>query len=100
MVLHRKAANQGDTTAQFNLAVCSADGTGVMQDKKQAAVWYRKEADQGHATAQFNLGRRYTNGTGLTPDKKQAADWYRKRRIKNLQLVKRTSVCATLMAKG
>jgi TPR repeat protein len=55
-VQYRKAADQGNARAQFNLGVLYANGQGVAQDYAEAARWYRKAADQGHADAQNNLG--------------------------------------------
>ncbi len=53
--LYRKAAEQGDASAQFNLAICYRNGTGVNQDDTEAVKWYRKAAEQGHAGAQSKL---------------------------------------------
>ena len=52
----RKAAEQGDSMAQFNLGLMYDNGRGVPQDNTEAAKWYRKAAEQGYANAQFNLG--------------------------------------------
>lgn len=41
----RKAADQGDASAQYNLGVMYVNGEGVTQDYKQAAKWYRKAAE-------------------------------------------------------
>ena len=56
---YRKAADQGDAAAQFNLGVMYATGQGVPQDYAEAVKWYRKAAEQGHAGAQYNLGVMY-----------------------------------------
>ncbi|MEW6560686.1 MAG: tetratricopeptide repeat protein, partial [Pseudomonadota bacterium] len=61
----RKAADQGDADAQYNLGVMYANGQGVPQDYAQAASWFRKAADQGYAAAQNNLGIMYANGQGV-----------------------------------
>ena len=37
----RKAAEQGDATAQFNLGVMYANGEGVAEDEREAVRWYR-----------------------------------------------------------
>lgn len=44
---YRKAAEQGDATAQNNLGVMYTNGLGVGQDYAQAVEWYRKAAEQG-----------------------------------------------------
>ncbi len=43
---YRKAAEQGDANAQFNLGVCYNQGQGVDKDPKAAVAWYRKAAEQ------------------------------------------------------
>ena len=52
----RQAAEQGDTTAQFNLGVRYATGEGVPQDDAEAVQWYRLAAEQGLANAQLISG--------------------------------------------
>ena len=74
----RKAAEQGDTSAQFNLGVMYANGRGVPQDYAEAARWYRKAAEQGHAPAQFNLADMYASGQGVPQDYAESVRWYRK----------------------
>ena len=55
---YRRAAEQGDASAQFNLGVMARDsnGEGVPEDDREAVKWYRRAAEQGDASAQFNLG--------------------------------------------
>ena len=74
----KKAAEQGDAQAQFNLGNCYAKGEGVNKNLKEAAYWYRKAAEQDLAEAQFTLGRCYYNGYGIDKDFKEATYWYRK----------------------
>ena len=62
---YRKAADQGDVAAQFNVGVMYERGQGVPQDYAEAARWYRKAADQGYAAAQGNLGNLYAHGQGV-----------------------------------
>lgn len=57
VALMRKAADQGDPAAQFEVAMMYAEGRGVVKDMNLAIVWAGKAADQGHAEAQFALGR-------------------------------------------
>ena len=72
----RARAEQGDATAQFNLAVMYHKGKGVPQDYAEAAKWYRKAAEQGHADAQYNLGNMYGKGQGVPQDYVQAHMWF------------------------
>ena len=75
---YRKAAEQGNASAQYNLGLMYEQGHGVAQDNKEAIAWYRKAAEQGDARAQYNLGIMYVNGHGVAQDYKQASVWYRK----------------------
>ena len=52
---YRKAAEQGHSSAQFNLGVCYQQGYGVEVDSKEAVKWYRKAAEQGHRDGQYKL---------------------------------------------
>ena len=72
----RKAAEQGDASAQYNLGLMYDKGRGVAQDDKQAVAWYRKAAEQGDAMAQFNLGVMYDKGSGVAQDYKQSYAWF------------------------
>jgi len=62
IVWYRKAADQGNASAQNNLAVMYRKGQGVPQSDKEAVKWYRKAAEQGNTKAQHNLDRMYENG--------------------------------------
>ena len=75
---YRKAAEQGDASAQVNLGNCYYSGDGVPQDYAEAVKWYRKAAEQGYAEAQYNLGVCYDFGTGTEQDEAEAVKWYRK----------------------
>jgi TPR repeat protein len=74
----RTSAEQGDATAQYNLAVAYDSGESVPQDYAEAVKWYRKAADQGYPSAQSNLGNMYENGRGVQQNPLEAAKWYRK----------------------
>ncbi len=43
-----KAAEQGESTAQYYLAVCYYKGDGITQDYAQAVEWFLKAAEQGN----------------------------------------------------
>ena len=69
-------AEQGDTSAQFNLGIMYRKGNGVPENDKTAVKWYTKAAKQGHAKAQSNLGVMYANGEGVLTDNRRAYMWY------------------------
>ena len=72
----RKLAEQGDSTAQYNLGLMYDNGQGFLQDYAEAVKWYRLAADQGNASAQRNLGIMYEYGKGLLQDNIMAHMWY------------------------
>ncbi|MFA6163354.1 MAG: hypothetical protein WC685_08000 [Methylobacter sp.] len=74
---YRKAAEQGNTNAQFKLGNAYLDGW-VEHDDELAAFWFRKAAEKCNASAQYNLGCMYGVGEGVEQDNEQAAFWYRK----------------------
>lgn len=51
----RKAAEQGDAKAMYNLGACYFDGTGVKRDEAEAMKWCRKAAELGHEMAKETL---------------------------------------------
>jgi tetratricopeptide (TPR) repeat protein len=73
---YRKAAEQGEAQAQFNLGWLYYTGQGVTQDYRQAADWFRKAAEQGFAKAQYNLGLMYGTGQGVAQDYIEAHKWW------------------------
>ena len=72
----RKTADNGDTTAQYALAICYAEGHGVKQDVSEVVKWLRKAAEQGFVDAQFKLAQGYATGElGLPTDYTESAKW-------------------------
>jgi hypothetical protein len=75
----RKAAEQGNVTAQCDLGLAFSKGLyGIAKDEAKAVMWYRKAAEQGDAQAQYNLSIMYGNGTGIAKNEAQAVVWCRK----------------------
>ncbi len=74
----RKAAEQGDAAAQWQLGACYTFGQGVPQDHAEAVRCFRQAAEQGHVKAQYCLAVAYDVGRGVPQDKPQAATWFRK----------------------
>jgi len=75
---YRKAAEQGNAHAQWDLGLCYASGQGVAKDEVEAVKWYRKAAEQEDAEAQWRLGLCYARGQGVAKDEVEAVRWYRK----------------------
>ena len=75
---YRKAAEQNDALAQFNLGFAYANGLGVAKDDAEAVKWLRKAADQRNVQAETALGYFYATGQGVAKEDTEAAKWYRK----------------------
>ena len=71
----RDLADQGDSSAQFNLGLLYYDGKGVPQDYTEAANWFRRAAEQDYEKAEHNLGAMYGSGKGVKRDYIQAYKW-------------------------
>ena len=71
----RRAAEQRDVEALYQIGNLYAHGWGVPQDHYEAAKYLRKAAEQGHASAQYNLGRAYMRGEGVPLDFDDAYIW-------------------------
>lgn len=76
LITLRKAAEGGNTEAQYRLGMIHADGDGVPLDYREAAKWLQRAANEGHAEAQEALGWLYANGYGVRQDGGVAAQWY------------------------
>jgi TPR repeat protein len=67
---YRKAADQGDAVAQYNLGVMYANGTGVPKDEQHAYFWFLLASAQGFSAAVTN---RYILEKLLTPQQREEA---------------------------
>jgi len=52
---YRRSAKQGDTDAQYYLAIMLRNGEGVEQNHREATKWNMRAAEQGYELAKFNL---------------------------------------------
>lgn len=75
---YRKAAENGDLSAQTSLGAMYQLGSGIPIDDAEAVRWFRSAAEQGYASAQSNLGYMYRKGRGVPQDDSLALYWYRK----------------------
>jgi len=73
-----KSAAEGDIDAEFDLAECYEQGSGVQQDVDEALKRFRRAADAGHADAQYKLGAAYAYGINVDQDYGEAIAWYQK----------------------
>ena len=69
-------AIQGDAVAQFDLAMCYAEGRGVEVNRSEAIRWWKKAAVQKVAAAAAYLGDAYRTGDGAQQDIYGAYVWY------------------------
>jgi TPR repeat protein len=75
--LFLKAANQGNTAAQFNLGVMFWSGD-IEQNNIKAVEWFKKAAELGNVDSQVFLSEMYREGRGVQQDYVQAMRWARK----------------------
>ena len=82
----RKAADQGDANAQFQLGSMYAAGDDVPEDGEEAVRWYRLAAEQGDVSAQLRLGLMYSTGQVVPEDIVLAYMWYNLAATQDLML--------------
>ena len=68
----RRAAEQGDLDAQWEVGQAYLVGEGVAPDIAETVRWYRRAAEGGHRGAQWDLGEYYR-----ARDPAEAVRWYR-----------------------
>ena len=74
----RSAAVNGNSKAQFAIAIRYMEGQGVSQNYNNAAKWFKKAAAQSFAPAQYYLGALYERGRGIKKDIGSAKTWYKR----------------------
>lgn len=74
--LTRTYAERGDATAQANLGLAHATGTGVPLDYGEALRWNRMSAAQGSPLGQAHVGLHYLWGQGVARDVAEAKRWF------------------------
>lgn len=73
---YTKAAQVGNSDAQYNLAFMFLKGEGVPQNSVEGIAWLRKAAEQGHDQANRLLADIYRTGLfGVNKDSDQAQYW-------------------------
>lgn len=71
----RRAAEEGDDAATYNLGLLHEKGLGVKQDHREALRWFRRGAEAGYPPAWYSLGLMYLNGNGVEADPDEARSW-------------------------
>ena len=74
--LRQKAAELGDSEAQWNLFIQYYNGAHVPANKKISLKWLKASAKGGNLDAQFALGKQYLNGWDVPKDEKKAIALY------------------------
>lgn len=72
-----KAAQLGETAAQYNLGHMYHAGEGTDKNESKAFYWYRKSAEGGHPGGQYNIGVYYLYGVETPVNKEEALKWFR-----------------------
>ena len=75
---YRKAAAQGNASAENTLGWIYQCGLGVKKDYAQAIALYEKAAAQDYSPAEANLGWTYQYGVGVRQDYAEAFAWHQK----------------------
>jgi TPR repeat protein len=78
LTLLRRAAEQGNVEAQWQLGLLYASGEGLDLNFVEAASWIERAAEQGFVRAQSVLAWLYANGLGVEHDDGKAGYWYRR----------------------
>lgn len=71
-----KAAEQGNTEAQYAAGYYYNNGIGTEQNPATAVKWYTKAAEQGNTEAMNNLAHCYEQGKGVESDPLLAFEWF------------------------
>jgi TPR repeat protein len=71
----RAAAEQGNVSAQFNLAEYLRKGRGITKDVYEAIEWYTKAAESGHLLSQYDLANLFLMDTEIPQNPSLAFKW-------------------------
>lgn len=85
-------AQNGDSSAQFNLGWMYHNGYGLRIDDDQALYWWLRAATTGHAEAHFALGDLFANGLGTEKSIDIALGWYISAALKNHDQARETLI--------
>ncbi|MBE6639566.1 MAG: sel1 repeat family protein [Ruminococcaceae bacterium] len=71
-----RAAENGDTIAQYQIACAYAQGKGMKKDAQEAFKWYLKAAKGSHYKACYEVALCYENGIGVKRNMNEAIPYY------------------------
>jgi TPR repeat protein len=71
----KNAAEDNNTTAQFDLALHLLTGPSGHHNSAEALRWMQRAAERGHPQAQVELGKLYIGSPGVQPDLVEAYRW-------------------------
>lgn len=73
----RKAADEGEVSAQHSLGLAYFSGQGVSRDLAEATKWFRTAAEKGFAPSQYMLGVTFMVSEDTPKDYAEATKWFR-----------------------
>ncbi|HHD75939.1 MAG TPA: sel1 repeat family protein [Campylobacterales bacterium] len=74
----KRAAEQGNARAQFDLGLMYAKGEeGAVKESQLAFKWFHKAARNGHIQAKFYIGMSFANGIGVRQQTELARYWFK-----------------------
>lgn len=77
------AAEQGDASASYAVAIAYLQGRGVEKSKENGLHWLHLAGDRGDLYAQLLLGDAYSVGVEIPQSDTKAVKWYRKAAAQN-----------------
>lgn len=83
--LFRKAAENGNSNAQFALGCMYQNGQGVEMNYREAVKWYLKAAQSGNAYGQYLMGLSLKDGSGVPKDPIESYKWIHLAAAQNME---------------
>ncbi len=75
---YQKAAEQGDSYAQYDIGWLFDNGLGVKENKREAVKWFKRAASKNNVSAIYRLGLCYYFANGVGMDRREALKLFRK----------------------
>lgn len=73
-----KAANLGDSVAQYRVGWQYYKGQGIEKNYDKALTWFYKAAENRYPLALYSIGSMFEKGEGVSVNYKRAIEWYQK----------------------